>query len=111
MVLVRQLLYLKVCFFLPLQVDTHIHASSCMNQKHLLRFIKKKIKQCPGEVVIVKKGVKHTLAEVAGVHDGGWEGQDAGLSWERERLRVRVFDVAYRFCLCYVRAMLKLRCC
>lgn len=26
------------------QVDTHIHASSCMNQKHLLRFIKKTIR-------------------------------------------------------------------
>lgn len=23
------------------QVDTHIHAAACMNQKHLLRFIKK----------------------------------------------------------------------
>ena len=27
-----------------LQVDTHIHAASCMNQKHLLRFIKKALK-------------------------------------------------------------------
>ncbi|CAH8482963.1 unnamed protein product [Schistosoma turkestanicum] len=26
------------------KVDTHIHASSCMNQKHLLRFIKKTIR-------------------------------------------------------------------
>ena len=30
-------------FFIQ-QVDTHIHASSCMNHKHLLRFIKKKMK-------------------------------------------------------------------
>uniref|UniRef100_A0A8C9BYT3 AMP deaminase n=2 Tax=Phocoena sinus TaxID=42100 RepID=A0A8C9BYT3_PHOSS len=28
-------------FPVPPQVDTHIHASSCMNQKHLLRFIKR----------------------------------------------------------------------
>ena len=27
------------------QVDTHVHASSCMNQKHLLRFIKKTMKR------------------------------------------------------------------
>lgn len=46
------------------QVDTHVHASSCMNQKHLLRFIKKKIKSCPDEVVIDSKGVKLTLTEV-----------------------------------------------
>jgi len=26
------------------QVDTHVHAASCMNQKHLLRFIKKKMR-------------------------------------------------------------------
>lgn len=26
------------------KVDTHIHAASSMNQKHLLRFIKKKMK-------------------------------------------------------------------
>ena len=47
-----------------LQVDTHIHASSCMNQKHLLRFIKKKIKGDPDEVVVDSKGVRLTLAQV-----------------------------------------------
>src|SRR5271154_2415321 len=26
------------------KVDTHVHHSSCMNQKHLLRFIKSKLK-------------------------------------------------------------------
>ena len=46
------------------QVDTHIHASSCMNQKHLLRFIKKKIKTCPDDVVIDSKGERLTLAQV-----------------------------------------------
>lgn len=47
------------------KVDTHIHAASCMNQKHLLRFIKKTLKQNPDEVVtITKTGEKMTLAEV-----------------------------------------------
>ncbi|CAO1382196.1 unnamed protein product [Diamesa serratosioi] len=47
------------------KVDTHIHAASCMNQKHLLRFIKKTLKQNADEVVTVAKGgVKMTLSEV-----------------------------------------------
>src|ERR1700722_3848568 len=29
------------------KVDTHVHHSSCMNQKHLLRFIKSKMKRSP----------------------------------------------------------------
>ena len=33
-----------VCDLRDWQVDTHVHASSCMNQKHLLRFIKKKMR-------------------------------------------------------------------
>lgn len=36
---------------LILKVDTHIHAASCMNQKHLLRFIKKTLKNHADEVV------------------------------------------------------------
>jgi AMP deaminase len=45
-------------FYNVRKVDTHIHAASCMNQKHLLRFIKKKIKTNGDEVVInnTKKG-------------------------------------------------------
>ncbi|XP_061113969.1 AMP deaminase 2 isoform X2 [Conger conger] len=46
------------------KVDTHIHASSCMNQKHLLRFIKRAIKKSPGEIVHVEKGKGQTLKEV-----------------------------------------------
>lgn len=47
------------------KVDTHIHAASCMNQKHLLRFIKKTLKQSADEVVTVtKSGQQMTLAEV-----------------------------------------------
>lgn len=37
-----------------MQVDTHIHAASSMNQKHLLRFIKKKMKTEESTVVLEK---------------------------------------------------------
>lgn len=47
-----------------LQVDTHIHASSCMNQKHLLRFIKRAMKKYPKEIVRVENGKGQTLMEV-----------------------------------------------
>lgn len=48
-----------------LQVDTHIHAASCMNQKHLLRFIKKTLKNHADEVVTSSKnGETMTLREV-----------------------------------------------
>ena len=46
------------------QVDTHVHAASCMNQKHLLRFIKKQMKTKHEEVVIVKGGEELTLKQV-----------------------------------------------
>ncbi|CAH1983000.1 unnamed protein product [Acanthoscelides obtectus] len=46
------------------KVDTHIHAASCMNQKHLLRFIKKTLKNNADEVVTVTNGVPMTLKEV-----------------------------------------------
>lgn len=47
------------------QVDTHIHAASCMNQKHLLRFIKKTLKNHADEVVTCSKnGETMTLREV-----------------------------------------------
>lgn len=32
------------------KVDTHVHHSACMNQKHLLRFIKSKLRKEPDEV-------------------------------------------------------------
>ena len=35
------------------QVDTHIHAAACMNQKHLLRYIKKTLKS-DGDVPVIK---------------------------------------------------------
>lgn len=46
------------------KVDTHIHAASCMNQKHLLRFIKKTLKTNADEVVTVANGKEMTLAQV-----------------------------------------------
>lgn len=45
-------------------MDTHIHASSCMNQKHLLRFIKRAMKKYPGEIVHVEHGRGQTLKDV-----------------------------------------------
>nr|XP_025045019.1 AMP deaminase 2 [Pelodiscus sinensis] len=46
------------------KVDTHIHASSCMNQKHLLRFIKRTMKKHLDEIVHVERGKEQTLKEV-----------------------------------------------
>ena len=34
-------------FYNVRNVDTHVHHSACMNQKHLLRFIKSKLKRAP----------------------------------------------------------------
>ena len=36
-----------------LQVDTHIHAAACMNQKHLLLYIKKTLKS-DGDIPVIK---------------------------------------------------------
>jgi AMP deaminase len=51
-------------FYNVRKVDTHIHHSACMNQKHLLRFIKSKMKKCPDEVVLFRDGQHLTLREV-----------------------------------------------
>ncbi|KAL5501480.1 AMD1 [Sanghuangporus vaninii] len=51
-------------FYNVRKVDTHVHHSSCMNQKHLLRFIKSKMKRSPDDVVIIRDGQKLTLAQV-----------------------------------------------
>jgi AMP deaminase len=51
-------------FYNVRKVDTHVHHSACMNQKHLLRFIKHKLKHCPDEVVIFRDGKHLTLAQV-----------------------------------------------
>ncbi|OAA65417.1 AMP deaminase [Niveomyces insectorum RCEF 264] len=51
-------------FYNVRKVDTHVHHSACMNQKHLLRFIKSKMRKCPDEVVLYRDGKHLTLAEV-----------------------------------------------
>ncbi|TKY63523.1 AMP deaminase [Spatholobus suberectus] len=51
-------------FYNVRKVDTHVHHSACMNQKHLLRFIKSKLKKEPDEVVIFRDGTYLTLKEV-----------------------------------------------
>lgn len=51
-------------FYNVRKVDTHVHHSACMNQKHLLRFIKSKMKKCPQEKVLMRDGRHLSLAEV-----------------------------------------------
>ncbi|EJC98137.1 AMP deaminase [Fomitiporia mediterranea MF3/22] len=51
-------------FYNVRKVDTHVHHSSSMNQKHLLRFIKSKMKRSPNDEVIIRDGKKLTLAQV-----------------------------------------------
>ncbi|KAL4199953.1 hypothetical protein AMTRI_Chr03g53920 [Amborella trichopoda] len=51
-------------FYNVRKVDTHVHHSACMNQKHLLRFIKSKLRKEPDEVVIFRDGKYLTLSEV-----------------------------------------------
>ena len=51
-------------FYNVRKVDTHVHHSACMNQKHLLRFIKSKMKKCPDEVVMFRDRRHLTLEEV-----------------------------------------------
>ncbi|KAL5556359.1 hypothetical protein UlMin_038595, partial [Ulmus minor] len=51
-------------FYNVRKVDTYVHHSACMNQKHLLRFIKSKLRKEPDEVVIFRDGTYLTLKEV-----------------------------------------------
>ena len=51
-------------FYNVRKVDTHVHHSACMNQKHLLRFIKSKLKKHPHEKVIIRDGKLLSLTEV-----------------------------------------------
>lgn len=51
-------------FYNVRKVDTHVHHSACMNQKHLLRFIKHKLKRFDNEVVVYRDGRLLTLGEV-----------------------------------------------
>ncbi|GAA5949188.1 hypothetical protein JCM21900_000853 [Sporobolomyces salmonicolor] len=51
-------------FYNVRKVDTHVHHSASMNQKHLLRFMKKKMRMEPQEVVIHRDGTHLTLQGV-----------------------------------------------
>ncbi len=51
-------------FYNVRKVDTHVHHSSSMNCKHLLRFIKRKLKENGEDVVITRQGSQLTLAQV-----------------------------------------------
>ncbi|EEB08952.1 adenosine deaminase Ada1 [Schizosaccharomyces japonicus yFS275] len=51
-------------FYNVRKVDTHVHHSALANQKHLLRFIKSKLRKCPDEKVIRRDGKFLTLQEV-----------------------------------------------
>ncbi|XP_061721666.1 AMP deaminase 2-like isoform X2 [Cydia pomonella] len=46
------------------KVDVHIHAASSMNQKHLLRFIKRTLRENSDKVVTMDKGQPMTLKAV-----------------------------------------------
>lgn len=50
--------------FVNIQVDTHIHAAACMNQKHLLNFIQDTYKTEAERVVVEKNGKKLTLKQM-----------------------------------------------
>ncbi|VDK20792.1 unnamed protein product [Taenia asiatica] len=43
------------------KVDTHVHAASCMNQKHLLRFIKKCMRSRADEFVCLDKNTREPI--------------------------------------------------
>ena len=51
-------------FYNVRKCDTHVHHSAAMNQKHLLRFIKSKLKKEGDTVVIRRDGKDLTLAQV-----------------------------------------------
>jgi AMP deaminase len=55
------------------KVDTHVHHSACMNSKHLLRFMKHKLRDHPDDVVHSDGESQMTLREVfssLGKHEG-----------------------------------------
>jgi AMP deaminase len=78
-------------FYNVRKVDTHVHHSACMNQKHLLRFIKSKMKKCPDEVVMFRDGKHLTLEEVfQSIHLTAYD-----LSIDTLDMHVRIGSVQY----------------
>ena len=63
-----ELLVLDFNNLLLVKVDTHIHAASSMNQKHLLRFIKKSLKT-DGKEKVVQVNKKELSNLVTGLHE------------------------------------------
>lgn len=75
-------------FYNVRKVDTHVHHSACMNQKHLLRFIKSKLRKEPdevnywgtilflGEYKIQRYAGMITFLLYAGCHIQGWNISD-----------------------------------
>lgn len=51
-------------FYNVRKIDNHVHHSACMNQKHLLRFIKSKLKKESDAKVIIRSGQVLTLSQV-----------------------------------------------
>lgn len=51
-------------FYNVRKVDTHVHHSACMNSKHLLRFIKSKLKKSGSDIVMFRDGKEMTLQQV-----------------------------------------------
>ena len=51
-------------FYNVRKVDTHVHHSACMNSKHLLRFIKSKLKKSASDIVMFRDGKDMTLQDV-----------------------------------------------
>ncbi|KAL0603644.1 AMP deaminase 1 [Plecturocebus cupreus] len=56
--------YKNIYLINAITVDTHIHAAACMNQKHLLRFIKKSYEIDADRVVYSAKEKNMTLKEL-----------------------------------------------
>jgi hypothetical protein len=48
-------------FYNVRKVDTHVHHSACMHQKHLLRFIKSKLKKSPDDEVLLDRKTGRVL--------------------------------------------------
>ena len=51
-------------FYNVRKIDGHVHHSACMNQKHLLRFIKYKLKEAKDDPVIIRDGKALSLTQV-----------------------------------------------
>ncbi|KAI5181348.1 AMP deaminase [Nematocida sp. AWRm80] len=50
-------------FYTVVKADTHIHHSASMNSKKLLQFIKRKLRECPNEIVH-RSNKEYTLQEI-----------------------------------------------